>query len=314
MATYNGVEYIREQIDSILVQTYPNIELIIADDGSSDGTITLLRSYEQNNKNVKVFLNESRLGFVKNFEYLLNKSVGNYFALSDQDDIWEPQKIEVMMKSMRDKEKGFPNVPVMVHSDLKMIDENGTLLFHSYSRQRNYHFSKIKDIPSMISRGGVMGNTILMNEKLRQLVLPFDPNVVHHDYWISVINEIFGCRVSLKETLVRYRIHRNNTSDKMHLLKKNRRIKLNKLLPYQDNNRYEVLKGIFGRYSISKEDKRPIIIFIQYLRAQGGWIKLYPTMFKEGFFKNNIHTHSKFLGRLTLASFRVNKIKSLELS
>lgn len=313
MATYNGAMHINEQIDSVLSQTYKNIELVIADDGSSDDTVEIIRSYAQGHANVKVHFNHERLGFLKNFEQLLQNAQGQYFALADQDDIWESNKIKILMTAMIAKEKEFPDTSVMVHSDLKMIDEKGALLFPSYARYRNYHYSKAKDIPTMISKGGVMGNTILINEKLRNLVLPFDPHVVHHDYWIAVINELFGHRVSLGETLVSYRIHKYNASNKLQLLNKKNRLKgIQKLLPYQDNNRYKVLKGILGGYSIVEEDKRSLIIFMLYLRRQSGWIKLYPTMVKEGFFKNNIYSHSKLLGRFAWASWKTNSVRSLK--
>lgn len=307
MATYNGAQFVAEQIDSILAQSYLNVGLIISDDGSSDGTVAILKTYESKSSNIKVFSNQERLGFVKNFESLLLQADGDYFTFADQDDIWDVQKIERMMNAMLLKEKIFPNTPVMVHSDLRMINEQGELLHPSYARYRNYRFSKSKDVAAMISRGGVMGNTMLFNKKLRALVLPFHENIVHHDYWIALINEIFGHRVSLKEPLVSYRIHAQNTSQKIHLFQKQKHNQQRNRLPYQDNNRYEVLKGVLNRYVISEEDKRPIIIFLQYLRAQKGWLKLYPRMVREGFFKQSIHKHSTYLGRFTLASIRVRK-------
>ena len=94
LATYNGEKYLKEQLDSILNQTYKNINLIISDDASKDGTRDILKEYEEKDKRVKVFYQENNLGYVKNFEFLLKQVQSEVFMLSDQDDFWMPQKIE----------------------------------------------------------------------------------------------------------------------------------------------------------------------------------------------------------------------------
>ena len=86
MATYNGEKYLKEQIDSILNQTYQNIQLIISDDCSTDGTREILRQYEKDDR-VKVFYQEKNLGYVRNFEFLLEKVKNDLYMLSDQDDV-----------------------------------------------------------------------------------------------------------------------------------------------------------------------------------------------------------------------------------
>lgn len=94
MATYNGEKYIREQIDSILLQTYPIYELIIQDDGSTDNTCSIVREYLAKDDRIKLYINPSNLGFNKNFRTACQKATGDYIAISDQDDIWYPQKLE----------------------------------------------------------------------------------------------------------------------------------------------------------------------------------------------------------------------------
>ena len=88
MATYNGEKFLRYMLDSILSQTYQDIELIICDDNSSDSTCLILKEYEKNNSRIKLYFNESNLGFIKNFEKAISLCSGDYIALSDQDDIW----------------------------------------------------------------------------------------------------------------------------------------------------------------------------------------------------------------------------------
>lgn len=94
MCTYNGEKFLIEQIDSIINQTYPIYELIIQDDHSIDNTWDILKSYQQRYHFVKIFQNKRSIGVNENFFSAIKRATGDYIALSDQDDIWEPYKIE----------------------------------------------------------------------------------------------------------------------------------------------------------------------------------------------------------------------------
>lgn len=94
VCTYNGEQYLREQLDSILLQTYPIRELIIQDDGSTDGTVQIVKEYEARHPQVKVYLNEHNLGFNANFETAAMRATSDFIAIADQDDVWYPAKIE----------------------------------------------------------------------------------------------------------------------------------------------------------------------------------------------------------------------------
>ena len=94
LATYNGEKYLKEQIDSILNQTYQNIHLIISDDCSKDETQKILKEYKEKDDRITVYIQEQNLGYIKNFEFLLEKVESDYYMLSDQDDVWLPEKIE----------------------------------------------------------------------------------------------------------------------------------------------------------------------------------------------------------------------------
>lgn len=100
MATYNGEKYLREQLDSILVQTISDFELIICDDCSNDSTRKILSEYAKKDSRIKVIFNEQNLGFVKNFEKTISFCNGEYIAFSDQDDIWLPNHLEVLLSEI----------------------------------------------------------------------------------------------------------------------------------------------------------------------------------------------------------------------
>ena len=102
MCTYNGAKYISEQINSIINQTYPVHELIIQDDHSSDETWTILQQYANEYPYIHVFQNEKERGVNSNFFSAMERATGNYIAISDQDDIWEPDKLEQQAPYLQD--------------------------------------------------------------------------------------------------------------------------------------------------------------------------------------------------------------------
>ncbi len=103
MCTYNGGKYLREQLDTILSQTYPLYEIIIQDDGSTDDTIDIIHEYQQHYPSlIKFHRTEGRLGAHLNFKTALVKATGDYVAPADQDDIWLPNKIEILMNAIGD--------------------------------------------------------------------------------------------------------------------------------------------------------------------------------------------------------------------
>jgi len=94
MCTYNGEKFLREQLDSILAQTYPIMEIIVQDDCSTDGTVDIINEYASSNPAIKLFQNECRLGYNLNFKTATMRATGHFVAFSDQDDVWFPRKIE----------------------------------------------------------------------------------------------------------------------------------------------------------------------------------------------------------------------------
>src|ERR1700742_3478188 len=94
LCTYSGEKFLQEQMDSILAQTYKNLEIVIVDDCSTDRTIDIINSYAEKDKRIKLFQNDTNLGFNKNFEKALSLTTGEYISISDQDDTWLPQKLQ----------------------------------------------------------------------------------------------------------------------------------------------------------------------------------------------------------------------------
>ena len=118
LATYNGEKYIKEQIDSILNQSYTNFNLIISDDSSTDSTVEILKEYEKKDERIKLIVQKENLGYIKNFEYLLTQVNSKYYMFSDQDDFWVNDKV---LKSYNKLVK--ENLD-LVFCDLEIVDEN----------------------------------------------------------------------------------------------------------------------------------------------------------------------------------------------
>ena len=207
LATYNGEKYLREQIDSILNQTHTEFRLLISDDGSTDGTIEILKEYKEKDGRIEVFFQENNLGVVKNFEFLLEKVEAKYYMFSDQDDIWKERKIE---KSLNKIEEGYD----LVYSDLEVVDENLNVTYSSYWKLKGIYnkIKKYNNFESLYLNNFITGCTIISKKELINsfLPLPNSSKFVLHDYWVSLIISQNGKIAYIEEPLIKYRQHKNN--------------------------------------------------------------------------------------------------------
>ena len=208
LATYNGEKYLKEQIDSILEQTHSDFRLLISDDGSTDGTRKILEEYKNKDSRIQVFFQESNLGVVKNFEFLLKKVESAYYMFSDQDDIWKAEKIE---KSLNKIENDNCD---LVYSDLEVVDEKLNVTYESYWKLKGIYnkIKKYNNFESLYLNNFVTGCTIISKKELidTYLPLPNSSKYVLHDYWISLILSQNGKIDYIEEPLIKYRQHKNN--------------------------------------------------------------------------------------------------------
>ena len=110
LCTYNGEKYLREQLDTLVDQTYKNLEIIIVDDCSTDSTMQILEEYAEQYINIKVYQNKKNLGYIKNFEKALSLCLGEYIAMSDQDDSWALNKIEYLVGLIKDNQLIYEDI------------------------------------------------------------------------------------------------------------------------------------------------------------------------------------------------------------
>ena len=196
LCTYNGEAYLREQLDSIVDQSYPAIELIAVDDCSSDNTLKILEEYAAKYPYIQVFVNPQNLGYIRNFEKALRLCNGDFIALSDQDDIWDLRKIEKQVKAIGNH--------LLIYHDSEFVDQNGQSLYSKMSDIMNLYRGDRPE--AFLFFNCISGHSVLMKKELRDELLPF-PNAYFHDWWMGYVATNLGSIDFINESLVKYRQH-----------------------------------------------------------------------------------------------------------
>lgn len=213
MTTYNGGQYVSEQIDSILNSSYQDFELFIYDDGSTDDTISILRRYEeQNPSKLHVFLNETNLGVTINFLQALKKTTKDYVMFCDQDDVWKPNKIALTLKRMRHMEAQLGKcIPVAVFTDAIVVDRQLKVTSNSFFGSNHLNPRKT-DLAHILMENKLIGCTVMVNQCLRKVLqsnrLPNEARF--HDWWVALIAASMGRIGYVKEGTLYYRQHEKN--------------------------------------------------------------------------------------------------------
>ena len=246
MATYNGEKYLKEQLDSIKNQTYTNFELIIQDDCSSDKTVEILQNYDD--IDIKLYKNEKNLGYIKNFESLLKKASGDYIAICDQDDIWEGDKLEILINTI-DKN-------TLIYSDSLLVDENGNSLNKTLSQKLKNNFINSNSALNFLYDNSVSAHAMLFKKELLDYIFPF-PKTIYFDAWIAANGANLGLVKYVDKTLIRYRQHTTNTLGNVQ--KKDTKLTnkiQNKVQKKEQEveNTLEKIKEMINLKSIKKED------------------------------------------------------------
>lgn len=205
LSSYNGEKYIEEQIDSILAQSLKNIVLYIRDDGSKDGTVSILKKYESNPQ-IKIEYGEN-MGFFASFLWLLNHcEKSDYYAFADQDDHWYPDKLEIAVKNLRKT----ANKPVVYCCNMNFCDDN---MQHAVKQMVKYPFSIEKTI---INGECGYGFTQVFNNATRDLILgkeaPKSYKIIAHDAWIHLLCLACGSVIYDENVHADMRRHGGNTS------------------------------------------------------------------------------------------------------
>lgn len=209
LSTWNGDKYLQEQLDSLNSQTYTNFEIIARDDGSSDHTVDILRF----NNNIKIMESEENLGakrsFAKLLEYALKHSDANYFMFCDQDDVWHHNKIEKTLSQMKKLEKRYPTLPLLIHTDLQVVDEDLNVIHDSMWEYEKIDPS-LNTLNRLLMQNTITGCTVMINRNLAEKSTPISNECIMHDWWVGLVATSFGKIAYLNEPSILYRQHANN--------------------------------------------------------------------------------------------------------
>lgn len=201
LASYNGSKYIREQLDSILLQTYQNFELIICDDCSTDNTWQILEEYAAKDNRVKIFKNETNLGFKKNFEKAISKCRGEYIALSDQDDIWTEDHLSVLLHGMKDDVQIVCGRPLFVDENNELLPKKYDYLKMDYAPKNNEGHAR----HVFLGKSSYQGASMLIKKTFFDIALPIPEGSEYHDNWFAALACFSGGLQYIDKVDMRYR-------------------------------------------------------------------------------------------------------------
>lgn len=206
VSTYNGKKYLKQQLDSLFIQTYKKILITVRDDGSKDITLELLKSYD-----VDLLESIDNLGPKNSFNTLLEYSLDSeYIMFCDQDDVWKTDKVEKTFQKMQELEKQFPHKPILVHTDLEIVDEKLKTIDKS---MWHYEFlnPNLNSLNRLLMQNTITGCTVMINKQLALLALPIPVDAIMHDWWLGLVASKFGKIGFLDEATIKYRQHNNNS-------------------------------------------------------------------------------------------------------
>ena len=212
MATYNGGKYLKQQLNSILKQTYQNFVLFISDDHSSDNTLDIIHDYEAvYPQKILLIKNDHAVRGVKtNFANLISYVKANclhdfdYFMLSDQDDFWKSNKIAVSIQPLI-----YQTLPTLVHTDLTVVDQNLKLINRSFVKMSKISGFNHK-LQRLLVQNNVTGCTMVWNKALMKIIQPDFTKAIMHDWFIALIANCSGQIIFIPQATVLYRQHKDN--------------------------------------------------------------------------------------------------------
>ena len=209
LCTYNGEKFIEKQINSILNQSVMIDEIVVCDDQSTDNTIEILKKLQSEHSAIIIIENENNLKSTKNFEKAVSLCTGDFIFLSDQDDVWNEQKVE---KTLAVFKKNLTAEGVF--SNANLIDDNN-LVFSDKTIWDSVFFlenelKKPIDFFDIIAKNGnvVTGATLCIKKEIKSFIIPFSEEIIH-DEWIATLLALRKTLFYSKENLISYRIHNN---------------------------------------------------------------------------------------------------------
>lgn len=296
LTVYNTeTEYLKQQIESILNQTYKNFRLLISDDASTKKEVkAILEEYQKQDKRITLYRQEKNLGYNKNFEFLLKEANANYIMFADHDDVWYPQKIEKSLQKIKEEEVD------LVYCNAHQINEKGEILQQNYFQYKNVPLIYGKD-KLAISRCVGIGCSQIITNTVKDKMLPFTKEVIAHD-WLAAFLANEGKGIAyIEEPLFGYRLHTNNVFGGRSLAQNLSQWKKENGTSYQSYLKYRKEKVIDKAYlegakmclAYATEEENKALL--------ENLIKYYKSLEKSKYINIHIFQYFKFLAGKNLA-------------
>ena len=296
LTTYNTeTEYLKQQIESILNQTYQNFRLLISDDASTQKEVkAMLEEYENKDKRITLYQQEKNLGYNKNFEFLLKQANAKYIMFSDHDDVWYPQKIEKSLQKI--KKEGVD----LVYCNAHQINEKGETIQTNYFQYKNVPLVQGKD-KLAISRCVGIGCSQIITDNIKDKMLPFKDEVIAHD-WLAAFLANEGKGIAyIEEPLFGYRLHTNNVFGGRSLAQNLSQWKKENGTSYQSYLKYRKEKVIDKAYL---EGAKMCLAYVTNQENEAflkKLIKYYKSLEKSKYVNIHIFQYFRFLAGKNLA-------------
>ncbi|MBO5165472.1 MAG: glycosyltransferase [Lachnospiraceae bacterium] len=203
MTTYNGASFIKEQMDSICFQLTADDEIIVSDDGSTDETLQILKSYQNGTVPVRI-IEGPKAGIKKNVENALMHCSGQYIFLADQDDIWFADKVNCVLECFADEK-----INLVIHDAVVFSEDTNKPVMDSFFAFRNAKAGILKNI----WKNSYIGCCMAFRATLLKQALPIPSNIEMHDQWLGILNDFYYKKsYFLNKPLLYYRRHSDNNS------------------------------------------------------------------------------------------------------
>ncbi|HEM6309608.1 TPA: glycosyltransferase family 2 protein [Streptococcus suis] len=206
MSTYNGQQFLAEQIRSIQEQTFSEWTLLIRDDGSTDQTREIIEEFEKKDSRIRFIekATHKNLGVIKSFHHLLRYEKADYYFFSDQDDVWLPDKLEV---SLREAQSYPADQPLMVYMDLTVVNQDLQVMTESMIRSQSHHANT--QLVQELTENTVTGGVAMINHSLAELWTGTE-DILMHDWYLALLASALGKLVFIDKPGELYRQHADN--------------------------------------------------------------------------------------------------------
>lgn len=215
LATYNGERFIKEQLDSLLTQTYQDWHLYVHDDSSQDATVAIIKEFTDKHPDKITLLDYPPTGGAcSNFLSMLKRVEARYYMFCDQDDVWLPKKIEMSIEELKKQEEQHPQKAIAVYTDLQIVDENLTPLFPSMWEHAGVYPQYLRTFADCGGHTAIAtGCTMLFNHQAKTVVGGFPADkALMHDIWVCLcVLKCGGILTGIEEKTLLYRQHGHNT-------------------------------------------------------------------------------------------------------